>query len=229
MFDINSSTPRHKVKPASIKLRSAQEAPEWRDKPHSWRGRRFWARQETNAPVGDWSDHFTFIVGDHRYHCPSSATQFLSPQGSKLHSIDATISELRLEVEDRDKLFGSVLEAAKGDSIAVDSDYRGAFKAFCTALWNSELYRSVYPELGDEVAMESVADPLQFLSGTRCDISAELEFIASYFYDFLGYRDGLRALSFSMIYEIISHGSLRIESEDGLCDFICKGSESASV
>jgi hypothetical protein len=82
------------------------------------------ARGLANAPVGDWSDHFTFIVGAHRSRCPSSVAQFLSPRVSKLHSIDPTISELRLEVEDRDELFGSVLEAAEGNSIAVDSAHR---------------------------------------------------------------------------------------------------------
>jgi hypothetical protein len=48
--------------------------------------------------------------------------------------MDATISELRLEVEDGDGLFGSVLEAAKGGSIAVDSAHRRTFVAICTAL-----------------------------------------------------------------------------------------------
>jgi hypothetical protein len=77
-----------------------------------------------NAAVRDWSDDFAFIVGDHRYQCPSSVAQFLSPLVSKLHSIDATISGLRLAIEDGDKLLGSVLEAAKGDSIAIDSANR---------------------------------------------------------------------------------------------------------
>jgi hypothetical protein len=57
------------------------------------------ARGLANVQIGDWSDDFTFIVGDHRYRCPSSVAQFLSPRVSKLHLIDATILELRLEAE----------------------------------------------------------------------------------------------------------------------------------
>jgi hypothetical protein len=53
--------------------------------------------------------------------------QFLSPRVSRLHCIDATISELTLDVEDRDNLFGSVLEAAGGGGIAVDSAHRRTF------------------------------------------------------------------------------------------------------
>jgi hypothetical protein len=97
------------------------------------------ARGLANVEVGDWPNHFTFIVGDHRYRCPSSVAQFLSPRLSKLHPSDATISELRLEVEDRDELFRSVLEAAKGNRIALDSAHRLTFVAICAGLWNSEL------------------------------------------------------------------------------------------
>jgi hypothetical protein len=53
----------------------------------------------------------------------------------------------------------------------------------------------------------------------------ELEFVASHFGDFLLRPKAFPALPFSFLYEIISHGSLRIESEDGLYDFIRKGTK----
>jgi hypothetical protein len=84
-----------------------------------------------NVAVRDWSDDFTFIIGDHQYRCPSSVARFLSPCVSRLHWIDPSIDELRLEVEDRDDLFGSVLEAVGGGSIAVDSAQRRTFEAIC--------------------------------------------------------------------------------------------------
>jgi hypothetical protein len=139
--------------------------------------------------------------------------------------IDATVSELTLEVEDRDRIFGSGLEAAGGGGIAVDSAHRRTFAGICSALWNSALYRSVYPELGDEVPKESVVECLLLLPATRRDLSTELEFIASHFYDFLCHCTPLGVLPFSVIYEILGHGSLRIESQDNLCDFINKGIE----
>jgi hypothetical protein len=142
--------------------------------------------------------------------------------------IDATISELKLEVEDGDGLFGSVLKAVGSSSIAVDSAHRRTFARICPALCNSELYRSVYDELGDEVTMEDVVDRLRFWSATRCDISAELEFIRSHFCDFLPRPDALNALPFSLIYEILSHRSVRLDSEDSLYDFISKGSKTNS-
>jgi hypothetical protein len=79
------------------------------------------ARGLANVAVRDWSDDFTFIIGNRRYRCRSSVAPFLSPRVSKLHLIDTTISELRLEVEDRDNFFSSVLEAGGGGCIPVDS------------------------------------------------------------------------------------------------------------
>jgi hypothetical protein len=73
--------------------------------------------------------------------------------------------------------------------------------------------------------MENVVDRLRFLSATRCDISRELEFIASHFDDFLPRPDALNAGPFTMIYEIIRHVSLRIDSEDSLYDFVSKCTE----
>jgi hypothetical protein len=183
------------------------------------------ARGLANVAVRDWSDDFTFIVGCHHYRCPSSVSQFLSPRVSQLHSIDATISELRLEIEDRDELFASVLEAARGSSITVDSAHRPTFVAVCTALWNSELYESVYGKLSGKVMTGNDFDRFRFPSATRCDILAGLEFIASHFYFFLRRPDALKNLHFSILYEIIGRGSLKLESEDCLYDFISKGTE----
>jgi hypothetical protein len=86
-----------------------------------------------NVAVRDWSDNFTFIIGRHRSRCRSSVAQFLSPRVPRLHSIDATISELVLKVENGDKLFDSVFKAVGGSGIIVDSAHWGTFAAICAA------------------------------------------------------------------------------------------------
>jgi hypothetical protein len=179
----------------------------------------------TNVVIRDSYGDFTFIIGNHRYRCSLSLAQFLSPRVAKLHSVDDTVDEIRIGVEDPDELVGVVLEAARGDSITIDSAHRLMFLAICAVLWNSELYESIYGQLGSEVMMENVIDRLRFLWATRCDISTEFEFIASHFYGFLCRPDALKALPFSMIFEIIGQGSLSVDSEDNPCDFISKGIE----
>jgi hypothetical protein len=73
--------------------------------------------------------------------------------------------------------------------------------------------------------MKNVIDLLRFLSAIRCDTSTELEFVASHFYDFLCRRDSLMAFPFSVSSAIVSHRSLRLDSEGNLYIFISKGTE----
>jgi hypothetical protein len=73
--------------------------------------------------------------------------------------------------------------------------------------------------------MENIVDRLRFLSTTRCDISAELEFIAFHFCDFLYRPDALKPMPFSILYETIGQESLRLENEDSLYNFISRGIE----
>jgi hypothetical protein len=93
----------------------------------------------------------------------------------------------------------------------------------CNALWNSDLYKAVCGQMSDEVMMENVGDHLGFLPATRCDISTEIEFVASHFDDFLCQRDAIAALPWLLLYQILGRGSLRLESEDGLYDFVGQG------
>jgi hypothetical protein len=173
-----------------------------------------------NVRAGDSYDHFTFIVGDCRYRCRSSIAHFLSPRVSQLHCVDASLDELRLKVQDANQSFEFVLNAAGGGSLAVDSSSRQTFLSICAALWNSELCESVLCEHEAAVTIDNVADRLGFLSATGCDISAELEFIASHFYDFMRRPDSVDALPFSIFYEIIGRESLRVENGDSFYDFI---------
>jgi hypothetical protein len=100
-----------------------------------------------------------------------------------------------------------------------------ALNAICGALWNSVLCQSTEPELDDELPVENVVDRLRRLSAARRDISAKLEFIASYFRDLLCRPDALNNSSFSKISEILSDGPLRLESEHNLHDFMSKAIE----
>jgi hypothetical protein len=145
------------------------------------------------------------------------------PSRLPFHSIDDTIDKLRIDVEDPGALFGAMLETARGSDITMNSAYRRTFVAICTALWNSELCESVCGQGRDGLSMENVVDRTAFLLAIRCDIITKLEFITSRFYKFLYDRDALDSLPFSLFYKIIGHGSLWLESEDVLDEFISKG------
>jgi hypothetical protein len=79
-----------------------------------------------------------FIVGHRHYQCPPSLTKFLSPWVTRLHSVDDTIDEIKIDVEDPDELFDAVLEAVRQHDgrfralADVDGDLRcsGEFRVF---------------------------------------------------------------------------------------------------
>jgi hypothetical protein len=73
--------------------------------------------------------------------------------------------------------------------------------------------------------MEDVGARLRFLSANGADISTEFKFVASHFHDFSCHCEALNALPFALIYEIIGHGALKLESEDSLYNFIREGTE----
>jgi hypothetical protein len=88
--------------------------------------------------------------------------------------------------------------------------------SICAAIWNSELSASVLRENGERIKRVNVHDHLGFMSASRCNVSTELDFISSHFYHFSHHPNALTALPSLMLYDIIGHRSLRLESEDHL-------------
>jgi hypothetical protein len=172
-----------------------------------------------NVAGTDSFGEFTFVVANRHYRCRSSVAHFLSPLVSRLHSLDATIDLVRLDVADPGGLFGAVLDAASGAGVPFDSANQSTLLALCKSLWNSELYESV---CANNVTVENVINRLGFLSKNGCGISTELEFVALHFSEL---SHALDDLPFAIIYEIIRYPSLLLESEDCLYNFICRGNE----
>jgi hypothetical protein len=112
-------------------------------------------------------------------------------------------------------------KAAASQLIRLTDEHLRHFALLCGV----QRFESVCGQLGNTIRMRNAVGRLRFLSTTRCNISAELEFIASHFYDFLRRPDALKTLPFSLIYAIICHESLRLESEDGFYDSINDGIE----
>jgi hypothetical protein len=168
-----------------------------------------------NAGWGDSEEGFTFLVGDQCYRCPYCVSRFASPRVWQGQMTDATMHEMRVEVEfeDAGELFSVLLDAARGFSIRVDGGKVPRFLSVCRWLRNSELYGTVLGQVG----IGKVVDHLGMLSESGCDISADLEFISSHLYEDLR---TLRSLSYPLIYEILSHRSVQVESEDSLLEFV---------
>jgi hypothetical protein len=75
-----------------------------------------------NLPSNVYSNDFTFIVGESRYHCPSFIASFLSPRICHLQMNDATLLEFHIETDDPDHLFGELLQVCYGSSVRISEN-----------------------------------------------------------------------------------------------------------
>jgi hypothetical protein len=73
-----------------------------------------------NLPTSGSSGDFTFIVGQRPYSCPSIVAEFISPRVRGLHSVDSTITELVIGIDDPDGLFRDIISLSRGAEIAID-------------------------------------------------------------------------------------------------------------
>jgi hypothetical protein len=170
-----------------------------------------------NIRTDEANDKFTLVVGGHAHACLSCLAEFVSPRVSWLRSIDATIDELLLDVEHPSELFERVLTAAAGDSISVDLSDRTTFLSICGGLRNSEL-----SALGRcDLTVSNAVTRLLTQSSLGLDVSSEVAFIASHFSELSG---EVESLPFELISEIISHQSLKTESEDPFVTLCVDGS-----
>jgi hypothetical protein len=152
---------------------------------------------------------FAFIVAGRRHECSWGAAEFVSPRVSDLHSFDATIDELIIDVDDPENFFDEFVAAASGGCVTMSPPNCEVFLSICAALDNRELSRQLSPT----ITVSNAVDRIRL----GVDISAEVAFIASHFYEFAA---GVDELPLPIISEIISHPSLALDSEDSLYDFV---------
>jgi hypothetical protein len=69
-----------------------------------------------------YENDFKFFVGSDEYFCPSFITDFLSPRITEMRCSDATVSELRIEVEDPKRYFSLVVSIGYGSSVDLNSE-----------------------------------------------------------------------------------------------------------
>jgi hypothetical protein len=112
------------------------------------------------------NEDFTFILGGRRYQCSYVIARFLLFRVSVIQSIDDTIDEVNIDIDDPADLFARLLSVGSGGSVLIEATTRMQFISLCGTLWNSELYENVCGRLGDEITNENVSDHLRFLSAT---------------------------------------------------------------
>jgi hypothetical protein len=180
------------------------------------------ARGLQNVRIKDSDNDFTFMVGNRAHRCSSFVAEFLSPLVAELRAADGSIREFRVEVDGARSFFSDFLSLGRGCTICVDPANRAAFLGICTALRNCELCELLCGDGDNELTVENAADRLLMRCARECDISAQVEFVASHFCDIVDGPNCLGSLPFSVVAQIVGHPNLRLATEDSLFGFISR-------
>jgi hypothetical protein len=86
---------------------------------------------------------FTYIVNGHRHGCPWFVADFLSPKVARLHSVDPTIGEMIVEIEDLSDQFEQFLGLGRGSGLVITDTNRAFFSSIACDLCNAELYFAI--------------------------------------------------------------------------------------
>jgi hypothetical protein len=168
---------------------------------------------------------FTFVVGRRTYSCPWFLADFLSPKVGRLHMLDPSVNRFEVQTLDPGRHFPEFLLLAQGLCLQLTENNRPFLASLACELGNYELFFAV----SDPVVESTLSEFTRFFETTDFgDYLSEqaVEFIAGHFFAldncFLG------TIPVPSLHRVLSHPSLRVGSDDALCDFIISRSEAGA-
>jgi hypothetical protein len=171
-----------------------------------------------HLPRKNYSDDFTFIVGDQLYSCPSFIASFLSPRIGGLLRADPTIDHFVITTEDPSVEFPHFLSLAEGLTVTVTELNSNFFRSICRELKNVELFENITGSMANILNLDTVLDRLEFLFERQELCESEIEFCSAHFFELDLLRLGM--LEFECIWQIVSHPGLKLREEDCLYTFV---------
>jgi hypothetical protein len=169
-----------------------------------------------NINRNNYENDFTFQAGGRDHACPSFVAEFLSPRISALRRSDCTVSEYRVSSVDSGGYFESFLSLGFGLRASIGSGAFGFFRELCVELENWELWDKILGSAEAELGRRTAVDRLEYhdLVGSSSACEGDVESAASNFMELSD--SAFSRLSIDRLREILSHKSLRLESEDWL-------------
>jgi hypothetical protein len=176
------------------------------------------ARGLGKIPHPESRNDFEFIVGESHYPCPWYVASFLSPKLCRNHSADISQNVFIVETPDSNHQFCELLSLGRGETIVLTSSSQSFFVSIAREFENSELLFSIKnqidPKLNNSTVIPRLIERYEF----DLPIDEEVEFLSSHLYEFS--LSSLSKVCFDGIEAIVSHPSLRIESEDFLYELV---------
>lgn len=165
---------------------------------------------------------FKFIVGkeESEHVCSLLQACFISGKVSRLVSSDSSIDVLHVLPNESCRHFELLERLWNGDSIIINGDNFESLSKLSEELENSELHSILvnYMFISEEISLKNCIQRLNQKTNLNLDFKEELEFLSSNFSEFE--ISALSVLSLNHLEMILTHGELKIESENSLFDFI---------
>jgi hypothetical protein len=168
-----------------------------------------------NVAASKPDNDFTFIVDGNRHDCSWFVAAFLSPRIGRLHRTDGSLNEFVVVTGDPHGYFDDFVSVGRGAPLSLTPANREFLLAIAAELENFELYWLIREEFERDKL-----DYLKICEFDAIDAAPErvITSIASHLSEFE--RPFLSRLPHSTLEAVLSHDSLRVESEDWLCDFV---------
>jgi Ca2+-binding EF-hand superfamily protein len=131
-----------------------------------------------------------------------------------------TIDELSLEVEDEHRYFADVVSLGKGREIVLKEGERVFLRSLSKELQNYELFEMSLDRPEGDLDRQKLGACLEFLSSLDSSCGCDMELIASHFHEFTA--SDFDKLQFSVLYAVLSHPKLVIDTEDSLLEVILR-------
>jgi hypothetical protein len=174
-------------------------------------------------PRAEHRNDFKFVVGEICYFCPYYVADFLSERISNLHEVDPTIDSFFVETKDLKKEFGAFVSLGYGEEIEVTESNRNFFCEVCKELQNSEFCEMLINGIDECLTISNAVERFCLLRNGNFSVEETIKFISSHFSEIR--RSDFDNLSYEEIEIIVSHPSLKLSTEDNLCEFFISLSE----
>lgn len=170
---------------------------------------------------------FEFVVGDRAVKVCSVIAEFISAKVCQMRRSDATCGRCVIETADPSGRFQDFVSLGLGESVTVEPADFGFFVSVASELENDEVLSSLVGEWANngEITVGNAIERLRAKGRMSDSVSVEREiaFIASHLFEFA--ESDVKGLGFDVLWSVLSHGSLTIESEDWLCGLILELAE----
>lgn len=176
------------------------------------------SRGISGIPASVIENDFTFIVGDFRYYCSKFQACFISPKISQICSSDSNVNQFEIAIDDSNQYFKEIIKIMNGISIKITDQNIDFLTVFSRILGNSELMNFLVKQQSKPLAIETVIARTNRKVQLFLPIDDEIEFIASHISDFPD--SALKQLESITLYQILSHSSVLLKSEEWLLTFI---------